>query len=215
MNSIHPDQLLESLRWRYAVKSFDPNRTVDSITWKAIEQSMVLAPSSYGLQPWKFLVVTSPKIKAQLPEISWNQAQPQDCSHMVVLAVRKSMDESYIDSYVQSIAETRSVPVEKLAPYRLMMMGTVQKMDSESVRSWNTRQVYIALGQLMTAAAVLGVDTCPMEGIDGKAYDRVLGLSNSDYSSVVGCAVGYRDAADKNALAKKVRFPTDDLVEYL
>jgi len=214
MNSIHPDQLLESLRWRYAVKAFDPVRKIDSLTWKAMEQSMVLAPSSYGLQPWKFLVVTTAEIKSQLPAISWNQSQPQDCSHMVVMAVRKSMDESYIDSYVQSIAETRSVPVEKLAPYRSMMLGTVQKMDPESVRVWNTRQVYIALGQLMTAAAMLGVDTCPMEGIDGKAYDRVLGLSDSDYSSVVGCAVGYRDASDKSALAKKVRFPTRDLVEY-
>jgi nitroreductase len=96
-----------------------------------------------------------------------------------------------------------------------MMVGTVQKMDPDAIRAWNTRQVYIALGQLMTAAAVLGIDTCPMEGIDGKAYDRVLGLNESDYSSVVGCAVGYRDASDKSASAKKVRFATEDMVAYL
>jgi len=214
MNSIHPDQLLENLRWRYAVKAFDPVRKVDPLTWNAIEQSMVLAPSSYGLQPWKFVIVTSPEIKSKLPGISWNQNQPQDCSHMVVMAVRKSMDENYIDRYVESIASTRSVPVENLKGYRSMMVGTVQKMDADGLRVWNTRQVYIALGQLMAAAAMLGVDTCPMEGIDSKAYDNVLGLVDSPFSAVVGCAVGYRDVSDKSAFAKKVRFPTEDVVEY-
>jgi len=214
MNSIHPDQLLENLRWRYAVKAFDPVRKVDPLTWNAIEQSMVLAPSSYGLQPWKFVIVTSPEIKSKLPGISWNQNQPQDCSHMVVMAVRKSMDENYIDRYVESIASTRSVPIENLKGYRSMMVGTVQKMDADGLRVWNTRQVYIALGQLMAAAAMLGVDTCPMEGIDSKAYDNVLGLVDSPFSAVVGCAVGYRDVSDKSAFAKKVRFPTEDVVEY-
>jgi nitroreductase len=124
------------------------------------------------------------------------------------------MDESYIDRYVESISQIRSVPVDKLQPYRSIMVGSVQTMDAESQRTWNTRQVYIALGQLMTAAAVLGVDTCPMEGINHKAYDQLLGLTETDYSTVVGCAIGYRDASDKNAVAKKVRFPAEDLVTY-
>jgi len=215
MNLMHPDQLLDRLRWRYAVKTFDVTRKVDPLTWNAIEQSMVLAPSSFGLQPWKFLVITTQEIKSKLPAISWNQSQPMDCSHMVVLAVRKSMDEAYIDRYVETIANTRAVAIENLKGYRAMMVGTVQKMDADSLKIWNTRQVYIALGQLMAAAAVLGVDTCPMEGIDSKAYDQVLGLTDTDFSAVVGCAVGYRDVSDKSAYAKKVRFATEDVVEYL
>ena len=210
MSHIPPDQLIKQLHWRYAVKRFDPERSVDDLTWQAIERALVLTPSSYGLQPWKFIIITDQAVKAQLPAISWNQSQPQDCSHMVVFAAKESIDADYIDNFMNSVVTTRGLTVEAMSGYRKILLSTIGKMDAHL--DWNARQVYIALGQLMIAAALLGVDTCPMEGIVAPEYDRLLGLTGSGYATIVGCAVGYRHAEDKQAAAKKVRFATDEMI---
>jgi nitroreductase len=213
MSKIPAQQLIEQLNWRYAVKRFDPNRKVDDATWQAIEQALILTPSSYGLQPWKFIVITDEATKAKLPEISWNQKQPQDCSHMVILAAKVSMDAAYVDHFMNSVVTTRGLASDAMAGYRKVLVSTIEKMDQHL--DWNARQVYIALGQLMLAAALLGVDTCPMEGIVAPAYDELLGLTNSGYATVVGCAVGYRHAEDMQAAAKKVRFASDAIIQRI
>jgi nitroreductase len=211
MREISSTQLLTQLNWRYAVKRFDPTRTIDDATWQAIEQAMILTPSSYGLQPWKFVVVTDKAIKAQLPAISWNQKQPEDCSHMVVLAAKESMDSAYVDTFMQSVVTTRGLPEDAMSGYRKVLVSTIEKMESHL--DWNARQVYIALGQLLMAAAMLGVDTCPMEGIVSTEYDKVLGLSGSGYTTIVACAVGYRHPEDK--VAKKVRFEPSNIIHRI
>ena len=207
-----PDELLMQLHWRYAVKSFDPSKTLSDDAWSALEQSMVLAPSSFGLQPWRFIVITDPALKTQLPAISWGQSQPKDCSHMVVFAARRSLDAEYVDSFLESVVNIRGGEKEKLNGYRSVMLGSIQS-QSERLLEWNTYQGYIALGQLMTAAAMLSVDTCPMEGIDKAAYDKLLGLEDSEFTTIVGCAVGYRHPDDKYAAAKKVRFSSNIVVD--
>lgn len=215
-NAIPPDankQLLDHLRWRYAVKRFDSSRMVPQEAWDLLEQSLILTPSSYGLQPWKFIVITDPTIKAQLPAISWSQKQPQDCSHMVVLAARRSMDANYIDTFFKHLCQTRNLSPETMTSYRNVVVAAIANMQSHL--DWNARQVYIALGQLMVAAAVLGIDTCPMEGIVHEEYDKLLGLSESEYTTVVGCAVGYRHPDDKQATAAKVRFNSSDIIVRL
>ncbi len=186
MNCITASQLLEQLNWRYAVKRFDPTRIIDESTWQALENALLLTPSSYGLQPWKFFVITDPQVKAQLPAISWNQSQPRDCSHMVVLAARESMDAEYVDNYMHSVVTTRGLDKDSLHGYRNVLVTNIEKMNEHL--DWNARQVYIALGQLMIAAAMLGVDTCPMEGIVNAEYDRLLQLSGTGYTVVVACA---------------------------
>lgn len=204
--------LVSQLKWRYAVKKFDPNRRIAAETWNALEQAMILTPSSYGLQPWRFLIVTDPAIKAQLPAISWNQHQPADCSHMVVLAAREKVDGPYLDNFIAHTENARSLPPGTLTGFR-QMLNSVEKMDSQW--DWSCRQVYIALGQLMLAAAMLQVDSCPMEGIVPEAYDQLLGLNGSGYKTVVGCALGYRDEADLYASAKKVRFSSDFVIQQV
>lgn len=211
--TITSDLLLKQLTWRYAVKKFDPTRKIDPDTWQALMEALVLSPSSYGLQPWRFVVITNPAIKAQLPVISWKQNQPQDCSHMVVLAAAEKLDAAYIDDQIQQIAAARGVAPESLAGYRKMLISAVDTL--ESTLEWSSRQVYLALGQLMNAAAMLGIDSCPMEGIDPVAYDNLLGMSNSGYRSVVGCALGYRDPSDPYASLKKVRFPVGQVVHEI
>ncbi len=206
-----PEELINQLHWRYAVKTFDPNRKIDSETWFALEQALVLSPSSFGLQPWRFVVITDSEMKSKLPPISWGQNQPRDCSHMVVLAARNHIDEAYVDLYIDTLSKARGVAPENLAGFRKVILGSLKNAPNE-IFNWNARQVYIALGQLMTAAAVMEIDACPMEGLDLPAYDKLLGFDSGDYKSVVGCAVGYRHADDKYAQAKKVRFPTTQVV---
>lgn len=205
--------VLSSLHWRYAVKRFDPTRRIDPITWTAIEQSLVLTPSSFGLQPWQFCVVQSPEIKAQLPAISWNQSQPRDCSHMVVFAARKNVDLDYVNSFMARVASVRNVDVSTLNGYRDVIAGFLSN-NSSRLLAWSTNQAYIALGQLLSTAASLAIDACPMEGIETVKYDELLGLSGTDFTTVVGCALGYRHSDDKYSQAPKVRFPADDLVKY-
>lgn len=213
MTEITPQQLLEQLNWRYAVKRFDPNRRLDDATWNALEQALILTPSSYGLQPWKFIVITDEAFKAQLPAISWNQKQPQDCSHMVVLAAKETMDAGYVDDFMESVVSTRGLADDAMSGYRRVLVSTIENMDAHL--DWNARQVYIALGQLMLAAAMLGVDTCPMEGIVALEYDRLLGLAGTGYATVVGCAVGYRHPEDAQATAKKVRFASETMIQRI
>ena len=208
---VQPDALVHQLQWRYAVKKFDGARKIDSSTWTALEQALILSPSSYGLQPWRFLVITAPEVKEQLPALSWNQTQPKDCSHMVVFTAREHLDSTYLDNYIAHTESSRGLPAGALAGFRKMLASSVETMQSHF--EWNCRQVYIALGQLMTAAAMLGVDSCPMEGIVAAEYDKLLGLSGSGYRTVVACALGYRDPSDAYATAKKVRFATEIVLQ--
>jgi nitroreductase len=209
-----PAQLLEAYNWRYAVKRFDPSKKIESSVWAAIEASLILTPSSFGLQPWKFFVVSSDAVKAKLPSISWHQTQPGDCSHMVIFAARKTVDEAYLDHFLAKTAELRSVPIESLAGYRKVILGFLHNSTGKHF-AWSSNQTYIALGQLMASAAVLGVDACPMEGIVAAEYDKLLGLVDSDYTTVVGCALGYRHPEDHYASLAKVRFAASDVISHL
>ena len=212
--SLNASQLVESLQWRYAVKRFDPLRQLDAATWAAIEHSLVLTPSSFGLQPWRFVVISSPENKAKLPAISWNQPQPGDCSHMVVFAARRTVDDAYVDAFLARTAEQRNMPLESLVGYRNVILGFMQNATGRHL-AWSSNQAYIALGQLLASAAILGVDACPMEGIDAVEYDKLLGLEGSDYTTIVGCALGYRHAEDHHAKLAKVRFGASDVVSHM
>jgi len=209
MPSITPAALLDALHFRYATKRFDAAKKIDPETWSALEQSLILTPSSFGLQPWKFLVITDPAIREQLLAHTWGQRQVTDCSHLVVMAVHKAVDVAYIDKFIARTAEVRGVSVESLAGYRNMMAGATSMMTPE----WAARQAYIALGQFMLAAAVLGVDTCPMEGFIPAQYDELLGLEAQGLTTAVLCPAGYRSAECKYASLAKVRWAAEDVIE--
>jgi nitroreductase len=211
-----PQTTLQQLNWRYATKAFDPTKQIPAETWHVLEQSMVLSPSSFGLQPWKFFVVRKPELRQQLVEHSWGQKQVSEASHLVVFAIKHNLDAAYVDRYVARMAEIQQVPVDTLQGYGNLVKGTIDRLATpEAVDTWSTRQVYIALGQFMTTAAMLEVDTCPIEGFAPPKYDEILGLTAKGYASVVVCAAGYRSADDKYAAKPKVRFATPEVVEYL
>lgn len=213
---LSPEYVLQQLYWRYAVKKFDPNRIIPEREWAVLEQSLVLAPSSFGIQPWKFVVVLDPDIRQQLVAHSWGQTQVVDASHLVVLAVKQDVSALDVDRFVQRMAEVRQTPVDHLQGYANTVKGFLDQPPYPlELNAWSTRQVYIALGQLMTCAAMLDIDTCPMEGIAPDQYDEVLGLSAQGYQTVVVCPVGYRSAEDNYAQLPKVRYPVEQVVEYI
>ncbi|MDJ0686957.1 MAG: NAD(P)H-dependent oxidoreductase [Xenococcaceae cyanobacterium MO_188.B32] len=211
-----PEQVIEQLYWRYATKKFDPTKKIPESVWKTLEQSLVLSPSSFGLQPWKFFVVRSPQIRDRLLEHSWGQKQVVEASHLVVLAIKKDVDNQDIDRYVARMSEVRGIPVSDLQGYADMVKGYLKNPPYPlNVNEWAARQTYIALGFYMTCAAILGIDTCPMEGFIPAKYDEVLGLDKQGYSAVVVCPAGYRAADDKYATMPKVRYATEDVVDYI
>lgn len=208
-------EVLETLEWRYATKRFDPKRKLTSDQWRALESALVMAPSSYGLQPWKFLVITDAAIRERLRAHSWNQTQVTDCSHFVVMLARTTIDGAYVQHYVDRIAAVRGVDKASLRGYQEMMLAGIAGRSPEQLFQWSARQVYIALGQLMTIAAQIRVDACPMEGLDPEKYDELLNLKGSGYRTVVACALGFRSSEDTMHSMKKVRFPNSDLIQFL
>ena len=214
--SLTPEQLIAALNWRYATQKFDPSLRIDATTWGALELSLVLAPSSFGAQPWKFLVVDDPGVRERLLAASWGQRQVVDASHLVVFALKKDLDAAHLDRHVARTAEVRGVAPETLEKYRGGLHKAVNGARAGgTLDAWQSRQVYIALGQFMAAAAALGVDTCPMEGIAPAKYDDILGLKDSGFTTLCACPAGYRAADDKYAVIPKVRFPVADVIVHI
>jgi nitroreductase len=212
--TISTEELLRVLRWRYATKKFDPAKKIPAATWNALEQALILSPSSYGLQPWKFLILTDPKLREKLVPHSWNQRQVADASHLVVFAVKKKISAADVDAWVTRMAEAQDMEPEKLNGYRgMMIQDVVEGPRSRWAEEWAVRQAYIALGNFMTSAAFLGVDTCPMEGFIPEKYDEILGLADEGLRTAVLCPAGYRSAEDKYAAQPKIRFASERLIE--
>ena len=207
-------ELIHHLNWRYATKVFDATKKIPTETWTALEEALILSPSSFGLQPWKFIVITDKEMREKLQPHSWGQGQVTQCSHYVVFAALTKIDEAYIDSNLARTAEVRGVAVESLGGFRKMLTGTLIQ-GGYGTPEWAARQAYIALGNFMTAAAVLQIDTCPMEGFVPAEYDKILGLPAKGLTSIVCCAAGYRSDTDKYAALAKVRFPASAMIERI
>lgn len=216
MTPISPSSLLEALQWRYATKLFDRSRIIPPETWAVLEASLVLTPSSYGLQPWKFLVVTDSIVREQLVPHAWRQRQVADASHLVVMAVRNGYGEADVDANIERMVEVRGGTPEALTGFKNMVMKLVVNggLSQAELMQWAKCQAYIALGQFMASAALLGVDTCPMEGFVPSGVDEVLGLVGQGYTTVLLCPAGYRSEDDRYAHLPKVRFKPEQVIEH-
>lgn len=204
----------KALHWRYAVKKFDPQRKIATKDWSLLKESLRLCPSSYGLQPWKFFVVENPELRQKLKEVSWNQSQVTDCSHFVVMAYREKLDVPFIEKNMQKIAQVRGVPLESLSGFQKAITGDlILGPRAQLIESWAQRQVYIAMGFLLETAALLGVDSTPMEGLDPAAYDTLLNLKGTGWKTVAAVALGYRHPEDPFLKNGKVRFDDNEIFE--
>ena len=215
MKNLSNKEVIETLEWRYATKKFDPTKKINEETWSTLEKALVLTPSSYGLQPWKFIIVQDMPLREKLKAASWGQSQVTDCSHHVVFVIKEKLDEAHITKFVEQTAKVRNQDISTLEGYKKMMIGDlVNGPRSHVIAEWAARQAYIALGNFMTTAAVVGVDTCPFEGIDPVKYDEILGLTGTGWKTVCACPAGFRASDDKYADAKKVRFDMKDLIVH-
>lgn len=211
------EQLLEQLHWRYAVKRFDTERRISESDWETLEKALLLAPSSYGLQPWKFYVVTDPEVKKQLRAQSYDQPQIVECSHLVVISALKDADAEAIERLLDRIIEVRGTPPEELEVLKNMMHGSQKTAREQGVlNDWSARQCFIALGFLLSSAALRGIDACPMEGFVPEKYDEILGIEDEGYFSVVACALGFRDLEnDWLGKLEKVRYDASDVIKRI
>jgi nitroreductase len=208
--------LLEQLNWRYAVKKFDAARGLSDEDWQALEEVLILTPTSYGLQPYKFIVVTCPKTKERLMEHAWNQTQVRDCSHLVVIAGKTNLTEADVERYLERVVEVRKVSRESQKDYANVLHGFSQKLEIDGkTLEWAARQAYLALGFLMTAAALRGIDSCPLEGFIPENFNEVLDLESQNLSAIVLCALGYRADDDWLGSLAKVRMPQTELVHHV
>ncbi len=215
MNSFPHDEVLDQLRWRYAVKKFDTSRKIPADVWVKLEEALILAPSSYGLQPWKFFVVNDRGTREKLLPHTWGQRQIVDASHLVVFAVKADVGPADAERLVARSAEVRGIHPSVLDTYKNMMIGSLTRQSPDHVREWMTRQVFIAHGVFLTTAAMMGIDACPMEGFAAEKYDEILGLPAKGYRAVVIATAGYRAVDDANATLAKVRFRKSEIIETI
>ena len=214
-NTLQPtldgEALLRVLNSRYATKKFDSSRKIDEATWNTLEEALRLSPSSYGLQPWKFVVVTDPQLKEDLAPHAWNQPQITSCSHLVVFCAKRELGGDDVEHLMNATAEKRGVAASDLHGYASMIGSAISNLSPDDLLNWNKRQVYLALDQFLLSCALLGVDACPMEGFSGAKFDEVLGLR--DVTATVIATAGYRAPDDKYAELAKVRYGKDEVLD--
>lgn len=204
--------LIKALNNRYATKKFNPDKKVLPKDLDAILEAIRLTPTSYGLQLMKVVVVENKALRELLLGESFGQNQIVEASHVLVLCREKNVDENHIQAYISNIAITREIPTENLEGFKNMMVNSILGMSQTDQIEWMDKQVYIALGNLLTACALLGIDSCPMEGFKVDGYDKILELGKMNLTANLVIPIGYRSDTDKNAKIKKVRRSKDDFI---
>lgn len=204
--------LLDSLKWRYAVKRMNGNK-IPEATMNTILEATKLAPSSFGLTPYNIIVVEDEATRKKLQPHFYNQPQVGESSALVIFATWNSITEKEVGEYMQEIAEERGVPVESLNDFAGYINGSIKNLTAEQLQIWAAKQTYIALGFTLVAAASEEIDATPMEGFKPDAVDEALGLKELGLHSAVAVTLGYRDAAnDYLSGAKKVRRASEKLI---
>ncbi len=204
--------LLDSLKWRYAVKRMNGNK-IPEATMNTILEATKLAPSSFGLTPYNIDVIVVRETRKKLQPHFYNQPQVVESSALVIFATWNSITEKEVAEYMQEIADERGVPVESLNDFASYINGSIKNLSAEQLQIWAAKQTYIALGFTLVAAASEEIDATPMEGFKPDAVDEALGLKALGLHSAVAVTLGYRDAAnDYLSGAKKVRRASEKLI---
>lgn len=213
MTQVTAESINTAMHWRYATKSFDRTRQIPDADRAALLETLRMAPSSYGLQPWKFVVVTDRSIRTTFAEIvPANRSKFEDSSLLVVLARRLITTPEHVAQHIEALQSARNASAEALQPFKDMLTQNAAGRPPEAQDIWNSRQVYVALGCAIAAAAMLQIDACPMEGINAEKFDGLLGLAGTEFTSTAAIAFGYRDEADPFASYARARRPASDVI---
>ncbi|MCY4644537.1 MAG: nitroreductase family protein [Bacteriovoracales bacterium] len=205
-------ELIDDLNWRYATKVFDSEQKVGEDHLHELCEALRLSASSFGLQCWRFVLVGQEELKRELRAHSFNQSQVEDCSHLFILCSPIHVGDEDVDRFLESHCAIRSEKREALEGYAKVIKGFIARMDQKERWNWMDKQIYLALGTLLTCCAVKRIDACPIEGFSPKEYDRILKLKEQGLRSVVVCAVGHRSREDKYGGLPKVRYPMDEVL---
>ena len=209
------DNTLDIRNWRYATKKFDASKEASAEDIQTLLEATRLSASSYGLQPYHVYVITDKTIREQLKPASWGQSQITDASHLLVFANVTDFDASLVDNYLENVSTTRNIPEEGLKGYGDFMKSKLLELPTASKAEWAIRQVYLAFGNAMQAAAELKLDTCPMEGFEPEKYNAILELDEKQQNAVVVLAVGYRSDEDDTQHYPKVRKSKEELFTFI
>lgn len=204
--------IISSLKWRAAVRQYDTNKKVSSDNLEALLEAGNLAATSMGLQPFKIIAISNQDIKKQMVPMSYNQQQVFESSHLLVFAIETDINEDTVQRYFNRIMKIRGLKSEDLENYKSSVTGYLSEMDSETKKVWATKQAYIALGTVMSAAATLKIDSCAMEGFLADEYTKLLNLDSKDLMPVVALTIGYRSELEQMASLPKVRKTRDEFV---
>jgi nitroreductase len=207
--------LIEKLNWRYATKKFDHTRKLSPVQLDELLQAVHLSPSSAGLQSYKVIVVEDAATRQKLREAANGQAQLTDASQMIIFASETNLDAAYVKHYIDHVAKTRHIGRENLEGYEQMINSNVSNLTTEQKINWSNKQAYIALGVLLTAAAELGIDACPMEGFNTAKFDEILGLKEKGLTTAVIAAIGFRAEDDGYSKLAKVRKPEEEMFIHI
>ena len=204
--------LLKALNNRYATKLFDSEKRISNLDLETIIESVRLTPTAFGLQLMKLVIVENKNTRQELLKHSYDQKQIVDASHLLILCKEAKFEKKHIEEYIQNISETRNVNIRDLDGFKKMLINYRNSLDDSSLNEWIKNQVYIALGNLLTSCAILGIDSCPMEGFNNEKYDEILNLNELNLNSVLTIPIGYSSSNDSHLSIKKVRRLQKDFV---
>jgi nitroreductase len=205
------NQLIEALQWRYATKKYDPTFQLESKDKETLEQVLQLTPTSYGLQPLHFIWLEDTALLEKTKTLAWNQQQIVDAAGVLVLCTKTELTPADLDAHADLMRDTRDMQEEQIKGFRAHLHAAIGNKPAEHIQVWNDKQAYIALGQLLTACALLQLDATPMEGFDPAALDELLELKEKGLHSVLICTIGKRAADDHYQHLQKVRRPKNSL----
>lgn len=204
--------ILASMRWRYAVKKFNPKKKLARISLDSLLEVTRLSPSSFGLQPYKILVVENKKLRKQIYEKACDQIKVVEAPYFLVFCTYRKFTPAWVDSFVDLLSKERKLSKEKTDKLRKARREFIKETSPEDLDIWAGHQAFLALGVLLTSAAISKIDACPMGGFKPKELDKVLNLQKYNLRSKVLCTLGYRSPEDRAAKQKKVRWPASMVI---
>jgi nitroreductase len=202
---------IKNANWRYATKKFDATKKVSNEDMETLKEAIRLSASSYGLQPYKVILVENPELRAQLQPAAWGQSQIVEASHLLVFANITDFGDKQIDTYINTIAVTRGLPSDALQGYSDFMKSKISTLPLENRNVWTSKQTYIALSNLLNAAAELNIDVTPMEGFEPAKFNEILGLDALGLNASLVATIGYRHSEDDTQNYVKVRKSNEEL----
>lgn len=202
---------LDHQNWRYATKKFDATKKISTEDLNTLKEAIRLSSSSYGLQLYKVFIIENPELRAKIQPAAWGQSQIVDASHLIVFANQTTVTDEDIDGYLKNVAKTRNIPETALSGYGDFMKEGILTRSDEDKANWTSKQTYLALGNLLNAAAELKIDVTPMEGFLPDQVNEILGFNDLGLNASLIAPIGYRSEEDATQHQKKVRKSNEEL----